>query len=114
LLQELAQRGVTLAVVSSDADSNVRRALGRNAELISQFACGASLFGKAAKFKVILNRTGIAAAHAIYVGDEIRDAEAVRTAGIDFGAVCWGFATAEALQETSPVLMFVSDISKLV
>jgi phosphoglycolate phosphatase len=116
MLQELAQRDVTLAMVSSDTESNVRRALGRSAELISQFGCGASLFGKAAKFKGILKRTGIAAAHAIYVGDEIRDGEAARAAGIDFGAVSWGYTTAEALQEISPDLMFerVSDISKLV
>ena len=116
MLQELSQRGVALAMVSSDAEGNVRKALGDNAALISQFACGASLFGKAAKFKVILKRTGIAAANAICIGDEVRDGEAARAAGIDFGAVSWGFAKAEALRKASPVLMFerVSDISRLV
>ena len=76
MLQELSQLGVALAVVSSDAESNARKALGEHAELISQFACGASLFGKAAKFKVILKRTGIAATNAICIGDELRDGEA--------------------------------------
>jgi phosphoglycolate phosphatase len=116
MLRELSQLGVTLAMVSSDAQSNVRKALGENAELFTQFACGASLFGKAAKYKTILKRTGIAAADAICIGDELRDGEAARTAGIDFGAVCWGFANAEALQEASPALMFdrVSDIAKLI
>ena len=52
-------------MVSSDSESNVRRALGDDAALISQFACGASMFGKAAKFKAVLKRTGIAAADAI-------------------------------------------------
>jgi phosphoglycolate phosphatase len=115
MLQQLARRGVTLAVVSSDAESNVRSALGRHARLMSQFACGASMFGKAAKFKVILKRSGIAAADAIYVGDEIRDSEAARAAGIDFGAVSWGYTTAQALRDTAPVLMFerVSDIARL-
>ena len=64
-LQELSQAGVVLAMVSSDSESNVRRALGDYAALISQFACGASLFGKAAKFKAVLKRTGIAADDAI-------------------------------------------------
>jgi phosphoglycolate phosphatase len=116
MLQELSQLGVALAVVSSDAENNARKALGANAALISQFACGASLFGKAAKYKVILKRTGIAAANAICIGDEVRDGEAARAAGIDFGAVCWGFAKTEALQAASPVLMFerVSDISRLI
>jgi phosphoglycolate phosphatase len=116
MLQELSQRGVALAMVSSDAQSNVRKALGENAELFSQFACGASLFGKATKYKAILKRTGIAAPDTICIGDELRDGEAARAAGIDFGAVSWGFARAEALQRASPALMFdrVSDIAKLI
>ena len=54
--------GRCLAMVSSDSESNVRRALRDHAALISQFACGASMFGKAAKFRAVLKRTGIAAA----------------------------------------------------
>ena len=36
--------------------------------------------------------------------------------GIDFGAVSWGFAKTEALQEASPTVMFerVSDIARLI
>jgi phosphoglycolate phosphatase len=108
MLRELSQLGVTLAVVSSDSESNVRKALGKNTELISQFACGASVFGKAAKFRTVVRRTGIAAVDAICIGDEVRDGEAARQAGIDFGAVSWGYATAEALQQVSPVLVFDS------
>ena len=99
-----------------DSVSNVRRALGKQAALISQFACGASLFGKAAKFKAVLKRTGITAPDALCIGDEVRDGEAARQAGIDFGAVCWGYAKPEALQQASPVLVFesVADIARLI
>ena len=116
MLRELSQRGVRLAVVSSDSERNARRALGKNAELISQFACGASLFGKAAKFKAVLKRTGIVTADAICIGDEVRDAEAAAQAGIDFGAVCWGFAKPELLRQASPVLVFdsVAAIARLI
>jgi phosphoglycolate phosphatase len=116
MLQELSRLGVTLAVVSSDSASNVRMALGKNAELISQFACGASLFGKAAKFRTVVRRTGIAAVDAICIGDEVRDGEAARQAGIDFGAVSWGFARTDVLRQTSPVLVFdsVEAIARLV
>ena len=71
------------------------------------------MFGKAAKFKAVLKRTGIAAADAICIGDEVRDGEAARQAGIDFGAVCWGYAKPEALQTVSPALVFdsVADIA---
>jgi phosphoglycolate phosphatase len=116
MLEELSQLGVTLAVVSSDSASNVRKALGKNADLISRFACGASLFGKAAKYQAVLNRTGIAAADAICIGDEVRDGEAARQAGIVFGAVSWGYAKTEALRQASPVLVFdsVAAISRLI
>jgi phosphoglycolate phosphatase len=116
MLTELSERGVALAVVSSDSEANARAALGAQAGLIAQYACGASLFGKAAKFRTVLKRCGTAAADAISIGDEIRDSEAARQAGIDFGAVSWGYARPEALQRTSPVLVFerVGDIARLI
>ncbi len=80
-------------------------ALGDHAGLISCFACGASLFGKAAKYKAVLKRTGTAARDAISIGDEVRDGEAARQAGIDFGAVSWGYASVEALRQAGPVLV---------
>ncbi len=116
MLQALSEAGVTIAMVSSDSESNVRRALGGHAALISQFACGAATFGKAARFRKVLKRTGINVADAIAVGDEVRDGEAARQAGIDFGAVSWGYATPEALGRLAPVLVFdsVADILRIV
>ena len=50
MLQGLAERGIKLAVVSSNSEANVRRTLGdANAALINYYACGASIFGKPAK-----------------------------------------------------------------
>jgi phosphoglycolate phosphatase len=109
LLRALADAGVVLAVVSSDHEANARRALGpANAQLVAHFECGASLFGKAAKFKRVLKRSGILATRAICIGDEIRDLEAARKAGIPFGAVSWGYASPEALQARGPQEMFFS------
>lgn len=50
------------------------------------------------------------------IGDEVRDGEAAAQAGIDFGAVSWGYASREALKQLSPVLVFdsVADIARLV
>jgi len=116
MLWALSARGVVLAMVSSDSEQNVRIALGDQAGLISCFACGASLFGKAAKYKAVLKRTGTAARDAISIGDEVRDGEAARQAGIDFGAVSWGYASVEALRQAGPVLVFdrVADIARLI
>ena len=116
MLLALSGLGVTLAVVSSDSERNARAALGSHAALMSAFACGASLFGKATKFRAVLKRTGMMAAEAICIGDEVRDAEAASQAGIDFGAVSWGYNRPEALRAIGPALMFdrVADIVRLI
>lgn len=109
MLRHLADRGVSLAIASSDAEANVRLTLGpANAALIDRFACGASLFGKPAKLRLLLERSGVRPQAAIFVGDEVRDAEAARAAGIAFGAVTWGYATAGALAAQAPEHLFAS------
>jgi phosphoglycolate phosphatase len=109
VLSALVEHGIALGIVSSDSEANVRRALGdENAHLVGYFACGASLFGKAAKFKTVLRRSGVRASEALAIGDEIRDAEAARHAGIAFGAVTWGYASVEALQVCSPAETFAT------
>jgi phosphoglycolate phosphatase len=106
MLESLSAKGVVRAMVSSDSEDNVRRSLGTNARAISHFACGASLFGKAKKFAKVMRVAGIPPAQTIAIGDEVRDAEAAQKAGIDFGAVTWGYASMEALRRTRPALVF--------
>ncbi|NVO16499.1 MAG: HAD hydrolase-like protein [Rhodoplanes sp.] len=107
LLATLFARGAVLAVVSSDTEANVRRALGpANAKLIAHFGCGASLFGKPPKFRAVLRRACVPASEAIAIGDEVRDIEAARTVGIACGAVAWGYADATALRAKKPDLVF--------
>jgi phosphoglycolate phosphatase len=114
MLRALAASGLRLALVSSDSEANARRQLGETAKLFSHFDCAASVFGKPAKFRRILRRTGISAARTIAIGDEIRDIEAARAAGIACGAVTWGFAALPALQALQPDLMFdrMDDIAR--
>lgn len=109
MLEALTAKGIVAAMVSSDHESNVRRALGaRNAALITHYACSASMFGKAAKFRRVLRAAGVPAEQALCIGDEIRDLEAARAAGLAFGAVSWGYTSAEALLARAPDAMFTS------
>ncbi|HKA74521.1 MAG TPA: HAD hydrolase-like protein [Xanthobacteraceae bacterium] len=109
MLHELKSRGLRIGVVSSDSEANVRRALrGENARRIDDYACGASLFGKQAKFRRVLTRSGVAAHDAIAIGDELRDAQAARDLGIAFGAVAWGYTHVEALQDAKPDHVFLA------
>ena len=106
MLQALREGGLTLALVSSDHETNARRQLGEAANLFSHFDCGASLFGKSAKFRRVVKRAGVSPAQAISIGDEVRDIEAARAAGIASGAVMWGYAAPGALRALRPDLAF--------
>jgi phosphoglycolate phosphatase len=107
MLRTLVDCGARLALVSSDHEANARRQLGdANAALFSDFACGASLFGKPAKFRRVLKRAGIAPGAALAIGDEVRDIEAARAAGIACAAVTWGYAAPAALLAQGPDLVF--------
>jgi phosphoglycolate phosphatase len=107
MVAELAAAGVVLGIVTSNSEETVRRALGEDtAAKITYYECGASLFGKAAKFKNILRRSGIPASSVLAIGDESRDMDAAKAAGIAAGAVTWGYATAELLRACEPAEMF--------
>ena len=107
LLHRLADAGVTLAVVSSNAEGNVRRVLGpEGARRMRVIEGGVSLFGKRMRLQKVLRTTRFAPREALYVGDEVRDAEAARGAGIAFGAVTWGYATAASLLTHNPAELF--------
>jgi len=109
VLHRLAAAGIQLAIVSSNSSENVERVLGaENARLVAHFACGVSLFGKATKLRQVLRQCSVPPSQAIYIGDEVRDAEAAAKAGIAFGAVTWGQHDAEMLRTQKPAHIFTS------
>jgi phosphoglycolate phosphatase len=109
MLRELADAGVALAMVTSNSEANVRRVLGeQNAALFRHYGCGASILGKRPKLRQVLRASGIRPGEAICIGDEIRDLHAAHAEGIAFGAVTWGFASADALRQHAPEEMFGS------
>jgi phosphoglycolate phosphatase len=116
LLRRLQGGGITLAIVSSNSEENVRRILGpENAALISIYACGASIFGKAAKFRRVLRRSQLSRGEILCIGDKTRDIEAAAAQGLASGAVTWGYATADVLRAHGPTLVFdhMDDIAAL-
>jgi len=103
MLLHLANKGVTLAIVSSNSYENVSQILGpANTRLISQFECGVSIFGKSVRIRKALKKTGIPCREAIYIADQITVLEAARKEKVAFGAVSWGYGTIESLREHFP------------
>ena len=108
-LAQLHARGIVLAVVTSNSVGNGRRALGEeNWGRFAHVECGASIFGKRRRILRVLRATGKAPARTLYVGDQLTDAQAARSAGVAFGAVAWGYASFDSLLAAGPEQAFAS------
>ncbi|MGX1786772.1 HAD-IA family hydrolase [Bosea sp. NPDC055332] len=106
MLARLAASDVTIAIVSSNSEAVIRRTLGRASAHVSHFSCGASLWGKSAKFKAVIRQAGVDRQRVIAIGDEIRDIDAARRAGIASGAVTFGYNTGASLRAREPDMVF--------
>lgn len=105
MLRALHGAELRLAVVSSNSERTIRAVLGPDlSALIGQFSCGASLFGKARKFRKVT--AGIKRERVICIGDETRDIDAARAVGLASGAVTWGAAKRAILVEHGPTILF--------
>ncbi len=106
MVSTLDAAGIGLAVVSSNGEATVRRALGETGRSVRHYACGAALFGKARHLRAVAREAGVAPDAMLAVGDEIRDAEAAAKAGCAFGAVAWGYTDPAALAAQAPAHLF--------
>jgi len=105
-LRALHEGGTKLALVSSNAEANVRHVLGDVADLVDHYACGSSLWGKAQKFAGVLRALRISPARTIGIGDEVRDIEAARQAGLAAGSITFGYNSRRALEAAHPDHLF--------
>jgi phosphoglycolate phosphatase len=107
LLRKLACCGIRLGIVSSNSEANVRRILGDEASALVEFwECGASLLGKTSRFRRMVKHAGVGGAQTLCIGDEARDIEAARAAGLPCGAVVWGYNKRELLAACQPNWIF--------
>ena len=103
-LAAIAATGVRLGVLSSNREDNIRRCLRANgAEGHFAFVVGyPRLFGKGKALRRILRAERLTRDEVLYIGDELRDVEAAKKAGVKVAAVTWGFHTAELLRTGGP------------
>jgi phosphoglycolate phosphatase len=108
VIATLANQGIKLAVVTSNAETNVRRLLGaQTMTYFEHIESGVSMFGKKSKFQKILKKTGIPANQTLSIGDEVRDLKSAHDAKILFGAVSWGYTAIQTLQMHQPDEIFI-------
>lgn len=115
-LRELRAKGVRLMVLTSNAEDNVRRSMGAElTSLVEAIDGGAHMLGKQRRIAQLLKRSRADASSAIYIGDQLSDAEGARRAGVAFGGVAWGYAHPDALREARPEEFFdsVADLLRI-
>ncbi|QQR78149.1 MAG: HAD-IA family hydrolase [Candidatus Moraniibacteriota bacterium] len=98
-LTHLRAFGYRIGIISSSERTTVL-ALIEKFGLDIDFVYQSSLFGKAAILKETAEKESFALADTVYIGDEIRDIDACRKAGLDIIAVTWGLNDRSALIAT--------------
>ncbi|MFO0824260.1 MAG: HAD-IA family hydrolase [Gemmataceae bacterium] len=103
-LHAIRSQGVRLGVLSSNKEDNIRRCLRANGvEDLFSFVVGyPKLFGKGKALRRILRTERLEKSDVLYVGDEVRDVEAARKAGIAVVAATWGFHAESILRDSRP------------
>ena len=99
-LFDLKKKGYKLAIISSNRIENINKFIKFNKIDIFDFVHGKTdLFGKKGYLRKFLEDFKLDGSEVIYIGDEIRDVEACKKAGIKMIGVSWGLHTVEALKK---------------
>lgn len=107
----------TLGIVTSSSELAVKKLLTKH-KLVDQFEVirgSFGLFGKHKKINKICSDMDLNKKETIYIGDETRDIQAAKKAGVLSGAVVWGFEGEALLKKADPDYVFKSpkDILKI-
>lgn len=104
VIRQLHAQNHALAVITSNAPEVVHAFLSVHALDHCFFSVdgGGTLFGKGRLIAKCLERHQLVPAATVYVGDEVRDIQAARFAGIRPISVTWGFNSREALVAAQP------------
>ncbi len=93
-----------LAIVSSNSEENIAVVLKNNKMdgIFDFIIAGADVFGKSSKIRKAMKLADANREEAVCVGDEERDIEAARKAGLRIIAVSWGFNSEGLLAGKKP------------
>lgn len=98
-IEALRAAGLTVGVLSSNAETIVKSALQRGDITVDFVDAGSRFFRKAAAIRAMLRKKGFDRSSVLYIGDELRDVDACKKIGLDMIAVGWGYNHASALAQ---------------
>jgi phosphoglycolate phosphatase-like HAD superfamily hydrolase len=98
MLFDLQGRSMPLFLLTSSPPEHSISLLRQNKlEIFSRSYFGVSMLNKARRINTLIRDTGIARSGLCYIGDEIKDAESCKKAGIRMIGVSWGMNDRNAL-----------------
>lgn len=113
-LAQLKADGYTLCIISSNATPSIEKFLERHH--LSKYFDGvqgfAGLLGKPKLIRALMKQRGFTQQETVYVGDEPRDVDAAKKAGVWSVAVSWGFSGEKILADHEPTFL-VSEPKRL-
>ncbi len=111
VLEELKKEGFVLGIITSNSIENTENFLNKNRIDLFDFVFSAkSFFGKHRKIKKVITSRKIVKSEVVYVGDEVRDIEAAKKAGIKVIAVSWGLNSKDILKKHKPDVFINSPV----
>ncbi|MBP9855081.1 MAG: HAD-IA family hydrolase [Candidatus Omnitrophica bacterium] len=114
VLHKLKQQGFYMGIITTNSVKNVREFLqAHDLDFFDFISSTSKVFGKSNSLKTLIRKKKLKIEHAYYVGDEIRDIQAAKRAGIKMIAVTWGFNAKDILQKHNPDYL-ISTPSELV
>lgn len=103
VINKLKEKKYSLGIITSNSEFSVKKFFEKNNINVFDFVVSANtLLGKGRIIKKILKKYNLLAKEAVYIGDEIRDLEAAKKAGVDSIAVGWGYNSEAILVENQP------------
>lgn len=114
VLRQLTESGYTLYVMSSNSAQNVQTFLDEHnlSAYFTHVYGGIGLLNKAAAIRKVLRQSHLKADDCVYVGDESRDVDGAKRAGVHMIAVGWGYNDPALLKAHKPdsVVMSPNDL----
>jgi len=107
----LEKRGYVLTILSTNDEDSIVSFLAKNGirDHFKVIYHGSSVFGKTKLINKFIRNNSISKENVWYIGDETRDIDAAKQAGIKIISVSWGWNTAELLRGYNNVVVDKAD-----
>jgi phosphoglycolate phosphatase len=102
-LDKLKDTGIKMGIITTNGRDSVEKFLKANQLDIFDYICAdIRIFGKSKAIKKIIKLNKLDPSNTFFIGDEARDIEAAKKAGVKSVAITWGFQTGTSLQKENP------------